>query len=1060
MQHRPLIFARARIRAGIAVASAAGLAIFLLPASCPGHARAEPPFAQRYVTYGAEVELGQWPVRAIGQDRRGALWVSTDNGLFRYRGRRFESIAMPEGLPAKTVNAIAAGRGDALWVLTNAGALRWDGVGFHGPTQPGVPGEAHALATDHEGRILIGAEAGLFVEGDDGAFSPAPGWPGGPVRALHQSPSGELFATAHGSVTVRGKDGRFERWGAAEGVPEVPWTGAARDPSGRIWLLSKRRLWAYAPQTRRAEEWREHPWFHTLHENGRGHLYIGTLDGMLVIDGGGDPRHAPSAPTSEVSAVFEDAEGSLWVGGTGLHRAAGRGLWRVYATDQGLPSPSTWGITRDASGVLWVATSAGLCRATDAGFVLEASVPQQNFRSILATSDGALWLTVKPQEVFRYEPSTGRLDHIPLPASTPDTQTTSLAFDSSGTLWVGSTAGVYRSDPSDPRRLVPFPLPDAPGSEAVFDVLVDRQGRVWFGASAGVAVVEGERARRFSPADGLRVSDAVFLAERKDGRICTTHGGFEGVSCFRYDGRAVSDVVRFDVAHGLSSHAIYMLGTDTKDRLWVGSGRGLDVIEGDRVVASHDTATGLADNDVNAHSLFAEENGDVWIGTEGGVARYIGGNDPGPPPPPPVVFTSARAGGEEWLGRPPPVLPADRNNLEIELFVPSFLDERRTRREVRLSGNNAAWRREDEGTARYAGLAPGTYTFEARARHRHGEFGPTTEFTLTIRPPFWQTPVFLGALGLGLLGTGALVAWRRQRWLRRRNAELERIVDERTRDLRKAQERVVELEKWSTEAQMAGGFAHEVRNALAGAKMRLSAVGADRPETICVENSDKLRDAFLRARPHLPEEERPAFAAALKEVNANEERLDEALRDTDLALSRALAVTHELLEYARTGAEGPVRERVRLAELVRGIVRARVDEPGRGIEVSVAIDPEAEIEAKEGHLHSIMDNLVANACDAIDEKGCAGERRIRITHAPSEGADVVRVEDTGVGIAPEHQGRLFEPFFTTKPRTGTGLGLGVVRRLVRLYGGTIEIEGAPGVGARVVVTLPRRAGGG
>jgi signal transduction histidine kinase len=483
------------------------------------------------------------------------------------------------------------------------------------------------------------------------------------------------------------------------------------------------------------------------------------------------------------------------------------------------------------------------------------------------------------------------------------------------------------------------------------------------------------------------------------------------------------------------------------------------MIEGDRVVASHDTATGLAHNDINFQGFLAEDNGDVWVGAEGGLSRYMGGSDRAPPPPPPVVITSARAGGEEWLGRPPPVLPADRNDLEIDLFVPSFIDERRIVREVRLSGSNAEWRQDSEGKARYPGLAPGKYTFEARARHRHGAWGPTSRFTLTIRPPFWQTPGFLGALGLGLLGTGALVASRRQRSLRRRNAELERIVEERTRDLRKAQERVVELEKWSTEAQMAGGFAHEVRNALSGAKIRLSTVGADKPETICVENSEKLKDVFLRARPHLPEEERPAFAAALKEVNANEERLDEALRDADLALSRALSVTHDLLEYARTGAEGPVRERVGLAELVRGIVRTRVDEPARRIEVLVEIDPEAEIEAKEGHLHSIVDNLVANACDAIDEKGDAGERRIRITHAASAEGDVLRVEDTGVGIAPEHQGRLFEPFFTTKPRTGTGLGLGVVRRLVRLYGGTIAIEGAPGVGACVVVTLPRRADG-
>ena len=54
----------------------------------------------------------------------------------------------------------------------------------------------------------------------------------------------------------------------------------------------------------------------------------------------------------------------------------------------------------------------------------------------------------------------------------------------------------------------------------------------------------------------------------------------------------------------------------------------------------------------------------------------------------------------------------------------------------------------------------------------------------------------------------------------------------------------------------------------------------------------------------------------------------------------------------------------------------------------------------------------------------------------------------------ENLNEIFEPFYSTKPSTGTGLGLGVVRRLVQLYGGTIEVESKVGEGSRFLIMLP------
>jgi histidine kinase len=110
-----------------------------------------------------------------------------------------------------------------------------------------------------------------------------------------------------------------------------------------------------------------------------------------------------------------------------------------------------------------------------------------------------------------------------------------------------------------------------------------------------------------------------------------------------------------------------------------------------------------------------------------------------------------------------------------------------------------------------------------------------------------------------------------------RYADLEREVHERTRALEAAHARLPRFER-----EMAGGFAHEMRNTLAGAKLMLGRVySAPKDATAwssCLDNSGRLKDIFLNVRDHLPKDALEVVAGLLKETNGSEAQLHEILR--------------------------------------------------------------------------------------------------------------------------------------------------------------------------------------
>jgi signal transduction histidine kinase len=249
----------------------------------------------------------------------------------------------------------------------------------------------------------------------------------------------------------------------------------------------------------------------------------------------------------------------------------------------------------------------------------------------------------------------------------------------------------------------------------------------------------------------------------------------------------------------------------------------------------------------------------------------------------------------------------------------------------------------------------------------------------------------------------------RNRELQTLNGELEERVTARTRQLEQAYAELVHKEKLSALGRMAAGVVHEVLNPLSVVVGRLNMV---------LRHSD-LADKSRRSVEVASEQTRRAAAIL------------ENLRD----VSRQRPPQHTAIDM-----DGLIDQSL---ELLAPEFRQR------GIEIHrlSPVDLPA-FEADADQLAQVMLNLCKNAAEAMPEGGT-----LTLESAVDEGRLILRVADSGSGIAPEHLEKLFEPFFTTK-ETGTGLGLAICQGILEVHGGTIKAKNNQGKGAVFEISLP------
>lgn len=529
-------------------------------------------------------------------------------------------------------------------------------------------------------------------------------------------------------------------------------------------------------------------------------------------------------------------------------------------------------------------------------------------------------------------------------------------------------------------------------------------GDLWLGATGGLARFRNGSFEIFGQAEGFRETRALCFADLGGGKLWCSGPG----KIFEFTGKSWTEIGSgFDRISGITK--------GEGDKVWVATAAGLYCYSGGFWML-HGVEEGLPSMGIS--EVLAGPLGELWAGTTRGLSRYHPDADLAPPKTlPPVV----EAGPGYETGAQTTILLNGvdkwRDTSGERLLFSTRLDEQQ-------------WTPFTNTMAiTFDRLGAGKHRLDVRAMDRNWNQDPAfARFDFSVVLPWYRDPRLTAAVlsGAVLVTLFAALAVNRHLRLIRSYAEVERIVNLRTRQLARANEELLQSQKMTALGTLAASIAHDFNNILSIIKGSAQ---------IIQNNLDDKQKVLTR----------------LNRIQA--------------VVEQGSGIVKSILGVSRVKEQDLVQ--ADLNTIVEGGLKLLGDRflpevtiqfaPAEGLP-PVRVVPEL--------IHQMLINLILNAADAMEHRGTILVSTDHLFQLPPDLAlsparapnhVYVAVEDSGTGIDPAILPRLFEPFFTTKAlsvQRGTGLGLSIVYQVASELGYGLEVRSRPGKGSTFRIILP------
>ena len=735
----------------------------------------------------------------------GFIWVSTENGIYRYDGEGFETFGPEQGIPSTSGAAFGDAPDGSLLVGGDFGLYQLSGSRFQKlAVDFKAVSWAQGIQSDGKGHTFIGTDSGLVEiyseTGLDGfavrKFPRAPGTSG--PDAYGVLVDGDTLWYGCGEELCHMNSDRTTVFGRDSGLPDRAWLAIQKDHEGNLWVRAKNAGVFVLPTGKTEFRRPDSPvpgsemGIVTIDADGR--ILIPSPDGLLIRDEKGWQKIDRSVGLhGAVYSAFEDRQHSLWIGlaGRGLTEWRGYREWESYSTASGLASDIVYEILPHPDGSLWVATEGGLLHGTRQGFGITwkkvTGLVGFPVHSLQMAPDGSLWVGTETRGVARIHTATGVVQWFGQGQGLAGAAAYTLRFDREQRLWAATEGGLFMA--TTPYRN--FSRVTELPSTRFWAIAEGTDGTIWAGGAGGLFGYSAGRWRNWTRADGLSNQEVLSLGAGVDGTMWIGYrygGGIDRIHP-QPGGIAIEKGVQKRGTDGL----VYFLRFDASGHLWAGTERGVDIWDGSRW-NHYDTRDGLAWDDCNLNAFAAEADGTVWIGTSGGLSRFKPRPHLAPEAPPEVVFTKIAIGQTDVSGERDPSFDIHSGSLIARFAAPNAPGESGTVFRYRLGGGNSTWTETAQRELQFAALAPGAYRLQIEARDSDGVWsGRGAEFPFKILTPWYLTWWFLGICALVPVSGGLGVLRSRMLGAQRREQELQKLVDEKTADLRRVNEDLVRL---------------------------------------------------------------------------------------------------------------------------------------------------------------------------------------------------------------------------------------------------------------------------
>lgn len=777
-------------------------------------------------------------VTCIVQDRKGYLWVGTDDGLNKFDGYTFRNYRGTPGDTTSffnnTIKSVYEDSTGTLWTST-------DGRGLY--TYDSKYDRFRSVK-EFSRRCIIEK----VRESQDGDLWVSGNFDGNAATArLNRKTSGwEIFYILRSTLPVSDiqqiSDSLY--WVSIKNLGLFKWNRFTNTLGDNI---SRREKMDTRVQKIKSDVY-GNTWFATA--NGLYKLPPGQKDFVAFKAGSKSP--GGSLPVNAILDIMPDGK-NLWVG------TENGGVCRLniltneistFATDKNNPfsirDNSVWVVYKDHQDRVWAGTfSKGLCVYDELKYKfheLDVELENDIVNAILKDHRNRLWIGTEGGLVMKDGRNTRIFKHNPhRPTSIQNNAVLSLFQDSRKNIWVGTWDGGlsrYNESSDDFTRFEGLADEDFSyyntnvfsirEQSATKNLLVagyqglrvlederftkyvdaayldnnyltavceDHEGNIWLGSHLQLNKLDhltGERSRfYFEPSTGAGIFVNCILEDSKD-RLWV--GSNQGLKLL-VDGKPRG---AYTMANGLPSDVIRSITEDTRGNLWLGTSQGISMFDpGSHEFTNYSVNDGLLSNDFKKNSVFQASDGRVFFGGKGVNVFYpdsvrINKHVPS------VFITdlklfnkSVPIGGtpdilsEHISGTREIFLDHDNTVITLDFVALNFTASNKNRFAYILKGFDKDWN--DSGGSRsatYTNIDPGTYTFVVKASNNDGVWNHAgASLIIHVRPPWWETWWFrFTAAASGITAAVMLFRLRTQR-IRATNRKLGLLVHNKTKEV-------------------------------------------------------------------------------------------------------------------------------------------------------------------------------------------------------------------------------------------------------------------------------------